>query len=298
LKLLAVLVVLCLAQAGPPPRPPRSANRALHEAWFAMRVEGDPARAQVMLGELLARPNVGASWRARAHELEALCRAALESSPSATLPLPEPAPVHAPRADTQEAPEPAPFLAPLDSARLDGLLRVPPEPPASLPPAPSKELALEELVRALDRRAEEWRAELSLQTGSGVLALVARRFAADRSATERGATQERIYELCTASLEHGLRDDPERTRTRNDWDLEFGNGEDWLDVRMTGGDRSTITALPTGAAPEAPDRALARAHQRYHVHTLDSNTDLHFELQVLEHEPGAWLILTWQPLAR
>lgn len=289
MRLLAVLVVLGLAQVSPPPRPARSASRALHEAWFALRVEGDPARAEELLGELRTRPNVGAGWRARAHELEALCRAALEPDPSTTLPPPESAPVHEPRASTAEAPEPAPLASP----QLDWLLRVPPEPPTSLPPAPSKELALEELVRALDRRAELWRAELSPQAGAGVLALVARRFAADR-----GATRARVYELCTASLEHGLRDDPERTRTRNDWDLEFGNGEDWLDVRMTGGDRSTITALPAGAAPVAPDRALARARQRYHVHTLDSNTDLHFELQVLEHEPGAWLILAWQTLAR
>lgn len=294
MRLLAVLVVLGLAQVSPLPRPARSANRALHEAWFALRVEGDPARAEELLGELLAHPNVGAGWRARAHELEALCRAALEPDSSATLPTPESAPVHEPRASTAEAPEPAPLASP----QLDGLLRVPPEPPASLPPAPSKELALEELVRALDRRAELWRAELSPQAGAGILALVARRFATKRGETDRSVTEERIYELCTASLEHGLRDDPERARTRNDWDLQFGNGEDWLDVRMTGGDRSTITALPAGAAPVAPDRALARARQRYHVHTLDSNTDLHFELQVLEHEPGAWLILTWQPLAR
>lgn len=293
MRLLIVLVVLGLAQAGPPLRPARSANRALHEAWFALRVEGNPARALEELGELLARPNLGAGWRARAHELEALCRTALEPDPSETVPLPVPAPVRAPSEGEREVPEPVAEPAPLDSARLEWLLRVPPEPPASLPPTPSKGLALEELVRALDRRAELWRAELPAYAVDGVLALVARRFAADR-----GATKERVYELCTASFEHGLRDDPGRARTRNDWDLEFGNGEDWLDVRTTGGDRSTITALPADEASVDPGRILARARQRYRVHTLDANTDLLFELQVLEHEPGAWAILAWRALAR
>jgi hypothetical protein len=156
-----------------------------------------------------------------------------------------------------------------------------------------EKVELEELVLALDNRAARWRARLPAGERGGVLALIARRFA-----LERGTPKDRAYELATASFEHGLRDDPERQKTRNDWDLQFGNGSDRFHVNMTGGDRSTITVLP--ASPDAPttDSVSARVRKSYRVHTLDSDTDLTFEFLVLEHEPNRWVILAWQPVVR
>jgi hypothetical protein len=284
-----VALALLLAASAPGAQ---SANRVLHEAWFALAVEEDAAGARVRLAELLARPDLGPGWRARALELDARCRALLEP----------PLPLHGSRAPgsaegwptpvppVSSMPDAQPALTPSHDSWLDLFL----VPPADLPAAPAVEkVELEELVLALDNRAARWRARLPAGERGGVLALIARRFA-----LERGTPKDRAYELATASFEHGLRDDPERQKTRNDWDLQFGNGSDRFHVNMTGGDRSTITVLP--ASPDAPttDSVSARVRKSYRVHTLDSDTDLTFEFLVLEHEPNRWVILAWQPVVR
>ena len=66
----------------------------------------------------------------------------------------------------------------------------------------------------------------------------------------------RSYEQATFSFRHGVRDDADWKRTRNNWDLEFGNGNDTLNVHMVTDDRSTITDLG-----EATWLALAKRKQ-------------------------------------
>ena len=51
------------------------------------------------------------------------------------------------------------------------------------------------------------------------------------------------YEKCTFSFRFGIRDDLGLIRTRNNWDLQYGNGRDTLQVRMVTDDLSTITDL-------------------------------------------------------
>lgn len=55
------------------------------------------------------------------------------------------------------------------------------------------------------------------------------------------------YEAATFSFQHGLRDDPDLAITRNDWDVQFGNGRDEFTVQMVTDDRSQIAdpSVPT-----------------------------------------------------
>jgi RNA polymerase sigma factor (sigma-70 family) len=75
------------------------------------------------------------------------------------------------------------------------------------------------------------------------------------TATLLARQQHRDFEKATYSFRFGLRDDPDRKITHNDWDLEFGNdgakGRDQFTVNMHGGDRSRIVDLGELAWGEA-----------------------------------------------
>jgi len=123
------------------------------------------------------------------------------------------------------------------------------------------------------------------------------------------------YEKATYSFEHGLRDDPDLSITRNDWDLQFGNGGDVFSVTMVTDDRSRIVDLGPATwdeldrmllprlAPHAdpeerePDVAVVAGHV-YLVRTVDSGTDQTAVLLVEELVPGDKVRFTWRRLAR
>jgi len=118
------------------------------------------------------------------------------------------------------------------------------------------------------------------------------------------------FDLCTYSFEHGLHRDPDRSVTRNDWDLAFGNGGDLLQVSMTAGDRSRlvdlgarrwedldVAALPAPVPHVTPTRepALpARPGHVYLVRTADSDSDLLTALRIELLAPGERVAFTWK----
>ena len=119
------------------------------------------------------------------------------------------------------------------------------------------------------------------------------------------------YDKATYSFEYALRDDPGRTITHNDWDIEFGNGADTFQVTMVTDDRSRIADLgpqtwaqldrlelprlaPHANADERePDMPVVVGHA-YLVHTVDRDTDLTAVLRVEELVPGDRVRFTWR----
>ncbi len=121
-------------------------------------------------------------------------------------------------------------------------------------------------------------------------------------------TKHQDYEKATFNFEHGVRDDPELTITRNDWDLLFGNdGEgaanDTFDVRMVRDDisliadlgESTFADVDPGKAAELRmlDRVVARVGHTYLVHTMDTETDRVAMFRVLAHRPRDSVRIEW-----
>lgn len=122
------------------------------------------------------------------------------------------------------------------------------------------------------------------------------------------------YEACTYSFEHGVRDDPERAVTRNDWDLEFGNGGDVFSVTMVVDDCSRIVDLgrSTWDALEFEESDLPIPHLEpareppvevrdghvYVVRTLDRDSDLTTLVRVESLVPGDRVEFTWRRLYR
>lgn len=118
------------------------------------------------------------------------------------------------------------------------------------------------------------------------------------------------YEKATFSFEHGVRDDPDYARTRNDWEIEFGNdgagSADTFGVRMVRDDVSLIADLGALAFDDVdPARAAdVRLFQKvsigvghlYAVHTMDTETDLWSLFSVLVHRPGDSVRIEWVAL--
>ncbi len=193
--------------------------------------------------------------------------------------LPAPEPVIATVADPV-APEPEP--APVAAVVPDPEPRVQPAPPRDVVAAPTPEPTIRR-VTLLSRR------------------------------------KHRDYEKATFSFEHGVRDDPDRRITRNDWDLQYGNGEhDPLTVNMVTDDRSRIADLgprswdTLGDVPSlspfadndrrdrrfrsvlALERAWARTGHVYLVHTRDRETDLVALFRVESLVPGDRVTISWR----
>lgn len=110
------------------------------------------------------------------------------------------------------------------------------------------------------------------------------------------------YESATFSFQHGLRDDPELAVTRNDWDVQFGNGRDEFGVQMVTDDRSQIAdlgelrwadLLVDRDVPVFDDAVAAAAGHIYYVHTLDRDTDAEALFRVVELVPGDQVVLEW-----
>ncbi|GMV83122.1 MAG: hypothetical protein AMXMBFR7_43060 [Planctomycetota bacterium] len=117
------------------------------------------------------------------------------------------------------------------------------------------------------------------------------------------------YEKATFSFEHGLRDDYFGI-IKNDWDLEYGNGQnDELNVCTVTDDRSALLdlgprewsnvgplpALPpgpptTGVGPNMP----AKLGHMYLVRTLDTNTDLYAIFRVDGLIPNDRMSISWR----
>lgn len=123
-------------------------------------------------------------------------------------------------------------------------------------------------------------------------------------------TRHGSYDTATYSFEHALRDDPDHRITRNDWDLEFGNGADVFNVTMVTDDRSRIVDLGSYTWADLEDVAapIPEAHPEptreapvavipghvYVVHTVDSDTDLVALVRVETLVPGDRVTFTWR----
>ena len=112
------------------------------------------------------------------------------------------------------------------------------------------------------------------------------------------------YETATFSFEHGIRDDVDLRVSRNDWELQYGNGGDWFDVRMITDDQSTIrdlgvfvswSSLPTTTQDLGEDgqRAPVQPGHVYLVHTLDSDSDHTSVFRVAEFVAGDRVTIEW-----
>ena len=294
----------------------RGPSRALNEAWFAWRVRGEVAQAHEALARLAADEAVGANWRRRANELLGEIEVELVTSdptPTETAhedPVPEPepsppldpgptgaAPAAAPEIVLEDEPPPetgepagvepdptTPEVWQLRAPDPDGLPRM----PRAGEPIEAQVVALDERVAAWERANAPWLEQTDGRATAGFAGLLGRWYARDQ-----GASKRRAYELSTLSFDHGIRDDPERDVTYNDWCLSYGNGTDDLDVAMTGGDHSTIEPLDGPEAGTVSEETHAAYGRSYLVHVLDTDTDRWFEFRVVEQVSGAWILIAW-----
>ena len=113
------------------------------------------------------------------------------------------------------------------------------------------------------------------------------------------------YERATFSFDHGIRDDPGLDITRNDWDIQFGNGGDDFTVTMVVDDRSQIEDLGPRVWPAmsfstatlkqpASDRAAAVEGHMYVAHVEDSDSDFHVFFRVDELVAGDTCTISWR----
>ena len=114
------------------------------------------------------------------------------------------------------------------------------------------------------------------------------------------------YEKATFSFEHGVRDDPGHRVTRNEWELQFGNGSDSFTVNTMLDDRSSIFDLGQfdfSELREIPEQIweredAARAKKAvsghmYIVHTQDSESNHMSLFRVVGLVPGESCTLEW-----
>jgi len=106
------------------------------------------------------------------------------------------------------------------------------------------------------------------------------------------------YELATFSFEHGVRDDPDLSITRNKWDLQFTHGEfDTMNPRSVIVDLGPIEPASFGSA-ELPtivpaQRCKVREGHACFVGTNDQDTALATVIFVREHEVGRTCRFDW-----
>jgi hypothetical protein len=106
------------------------------------------------------------------------------------------------------------------------------------------------------------------------------------------------YELATFSFEHGVRDDPDLSITRNKWDLVFETGEfDTLNPRSVIVDLGPIepAAFATADLPTIlpASRAKVWAGHAYFVGTNDKDTTLATVIFVREHKQRRTCRFDW-----
>ncbi len=111
------------------------------------------------------------------------------------------------------------------------------------------------------------------------------------------------YVACTMSFEHATRD--HLRQTRNDWDLQYGNGRGnhKFRVRTVTDDRSTIWDLGVvdfefvpdskGDYPSGDNLPVQKGHV-YLIHTLDTETDQWAKVKVIEEQFAEWVIIRWK----
>lgn len=110
------------------------------------------------------------------------------------------------------------------------------------------------------------------------------------------------YGLATFSFLRGIRDDPGLELTRNDWDLQFTNGE--LYCRTVVDDRSLVIDLTAVDVSElaiawdwgpraTPDGVTVRPGHTYVVLTRDDDSDIATLLHVVDLQPGRRCTLDW-----
>ena len=118
----------------------------------------------------------------------------------------------------------------------------------------------------------------------------------------------RNYEQSTFSFRHGVRDDPDRKLTHNNWDLLFGNGPvfDTLDVRMVSDDKSIIMDLgeSTWAALGKRKRVehgfgtqVTADHKHIYFLRTEDTEGLYFSfVRVAAIRPGFACLIEWVSL--
>lgn len=118
------------------------------------------------------------------------------------------------------------------------------------------------------------------------------------------------YVNATFSFEHGVNGAEARAKTRNDWDIIFGNSPepDSFDVTMVTDDCSRILDLGAFNWGDAFTVPLLRAHRvptrepsvkavvghMYVVHTKDRETDMYALFRVEALEPGMSVTISWK----
>jgi hypothetical protein len=117
------------------------------------------------------------------------------------------------------------------------------------------------------------------------------------------------YSRACFSFEYGINGEDALRVTRNDWDIQFGNGGDVFDVTMVTDDRSRIKDLGELSWDDGFKAPLLTAHDDpktrepsvaavighiYLVHTKDKETDLYALFRVESLEPGDNVTISWK----
>ena len=116
----------------------------------------------------------------------------------------------------------------------------------------------------------------------------------------------------TFSFEYGVRDGPSQPATRNDWDIEFGNGGDLFAVTLVTDDCSRILdlgkmrwrevrlenlpGLPAHSSPAREPQVPAVQGHVYLVHTKDRDTDSYALFRVESLTAGDRCRISWRVL--
>lgn len=156
---------------------------------------------------------------------------------------------------------------------------------------------LDQVIRQLAARRAELAAALALaKLEPGTVTLLSR-------------SRHNDYQKATFSFEHGLRDDP-RGVTRNDWDLQYGNGGDQFSVTMVTDDRSRLAdlgkhtwaelkrvpALHPHPTPTREPALAAKVGHIYLVRTRDRESDLYALFRVEKLLENDRVTISWKRL--
>jgi len=146
-------------------------------------------------------------------------------------------------------------------------------------------------------------------TSLGGVAGFSRTSAETQTATLLSRKKYDDYAKACFSFEHGMNGEEAQKVTRNDWDVQFGNGGDVFDVTMVTDDRSRIKdlgelswsnefevpILPAHPNPEIREPSVAAVvGHMYAVHTVDTETDLYALFRVESLEPGNNVTISWK----
>ena len=130
-----------------------------------------------------------------------------------------------------------------------------------------------------------------------------------KNATLFSRQKHKDYARACFSFEHGVNGEDALKLTRNDWDVQFGNGGDTFQVTMVTDDRSRIKDLgelnwqdefkvpalaPHADPKEREPEVAAVAGHIYVVHTRDTETDLYALFRVESLERGDSVTISWK----